>query len=110
MKKHRAILDPDGVYRGHEPFTGKLGPGDAEVPDDCDLEEGRYRWNGKTFLPIASPEPEDMVNELHTLAAIAAGFMAIRDAGTPLPAITDRWLDWYVKTFDAKGVLPNKKD
>lgn len=113
IKKHRAVLDPDGMYRGHEPLPGKaaLNPDDVEVPPDCDLAPGRYRWDGKTFLPVKSPEPEDVVNEHHTLVAVAAGFAAVEKAlpGT-LPEITLRWIDWYEKTVDAKGAGKAEKD
>lgn len=111
-KIHRAKLDPDGIYRGHEPVPGKaaLKPDEVEVPADCDLEPGRYRWDGATFLPVKSPEPEDVVDERHTLAAIAAGFRAIEEKqpGT-LPEKTLRWLKWYGKTVDAKGAPSGKK-
>lgn len=112
MTRRKAILDPDGIYRGHEPAPPGFKPKAGEpppLPEHPDLEEGRYRWDGETFLPVKSPEPEDLVNERHTLVAIAQGFIAIRESGIALPEITNRWLDWYEKTVDGAVARPKPK-
>ena len=92
-EKHRAILDPDGVYQGHEPADA-LGPDDVEVPEDCDLAIGRYRWDGKRFVPIRDAGRHDLLDEPHTLRAVARGFAAI-DKAQPdlLPQETKDWAD-----------------
>lgn len=108
MPKHRAILDPDGVYQGHEEVIGKMASADVEVPPGCDLEAGRYRWQedetGCRFVPIGAAGRTDLVEEPHSLRAIAEGFGAI-EAATPgiLPDRTKRWLAWFEKTIDARG-------
>ena len=107
MVQHRAVLDDDGVYCGHEPVPKryKPKPSDVMVPDDCDLEPGGYRWdgNGKCFVPIKSPEPEDLVREPNTLRAIALGFQSLDQAGVTLHSDTVAWVRWFKKTMDAKG-------
>jgi hypothetical protein len=103
MPRHRAILDPDGVYQGHEPFTGRARAADVMVPPDCDLPAGKYRWDGKTFLPIRDAGRHDLLDEPHTLRSVANGFAAI-DRKWPdlLPAETKAWLAWFKTTIDAK--------
>ena len=104
-KIYRALLDQNGVYQGLELVRGQARATDVIVPGDCDLEPGRYRWDGSTFLPLPKfIEAAELVEEPATLAAIAAGFNAVEEKfpGT-LPAITRRWLDWFKTTVDAKG-------
>lgn len=107
--QHRAILDADGVYLGHEP-----APEDFEfLPDappplspDCDLEPGLYQWNGQTFVPVRPTTPDNLVNERHTLVAIMLGFEDLETAGlVEFNDVTRQWLDWYRQTFDAKGYV-----
>ena len=103
---HIAILDDEGVYKGHKPVPEgyELQEGDVEVPEDCDLGIDKYRWDGKTFQAVPKATPEELVNEQHTLVAIALGFEAIRESGiVELPELTLKWLDWYKTTLDAKG-------
>lgn len=104
---HRAILDPDGIYQGHESVKGDLGPDDVEVPEDCDLAIGMYRWDGGTFLPVRAAGRHDLLDEPHTLRAVALGFAAI-DRAHPdlLPRETKDWLNWFGRTIDA--VIPGK--
>lgn len=108
MGQHRAILDGNGVYQGHEPLPNrrkKLRDDEVGVPADCDLEPGRYCWNGETMVPmVQQDDPEEVINQTHTLLAVACLAKAVRDHGIPLPAITERWLAWYDKTVDGAVV------
>lgn len=105
--KHRAILDPDGVYQGNEPAPKgfEFRPGDPPpLSPDCDLAIGRYQWDGKTFVPIRDAGRHDLLDEPHTLRAVARGFAAINKAQPALlPQETKDWLKWFAKTVDAKG-------
>ncbi|KKK52485.1 hypothetical protein LCGC14_3104440, partial [marine sediment metagenome] len=53
---HFAIIDEDGVLTGFRPAEENeilLDRNDVvEVPEGCDLEPGRYRWDGARFMPI----------------------------------------------------------
>lgn len=104
--QYRAILDPDGVYQGHEPVTEGFEFRRGDPPPllpDCDLVIGRYRWDGKTFLAIRDAGRHDLLGEPHTLRAVARGFAAL-DKAQPglLPQETRDWLKWFAKTVDAK--------
>lgn len=94
----RAIVDANGVLQG----VSEDGNG-PEVPPGFDLQPGKYRWHAdrRQWWPLTQAQftPEDAPDATE---AIAAGFAALRAAGTPLPEITTRWLDWYARTFDAR--------
>ena len=51
-----AILDRDGVIAAFENVSaqrwGAPEAGEVPVPDGCDLEPGRYRWDGTRFSPV----------------------------------------------------------
>lgn len=48
---YRAMLDTDMIFRGITNAPDATGP---EVPEDCDLEPGKYVWdvNGGKFHPV----------------------------------------------------------
>ncbi|HXC41237.1 MAG TPA: hypothetical protein VN667_20055 [Burkholderiales bacterium] len=103
----RARLDGDGVYLGLDVIDpAELQEGDVEVPADCDLAAGKYRWDGKTFLPImsqfagASPPAAAPVSAEVALAGLIA---ALKQAKTPLPAATERWYAAFKNTIDGAG-------
>lgn len=101
-----ALLDEGGVYQGvAEIDAADLKDGDVHLPNGCDLQPGRYRWDavGKTFVPLRNG-PADKVREPDALLAIAAGLDACRSQGIKLPPVTLAWLDWYSKTWDGKSV------
>ena len=95
---YKAVLDANGVLIGYERTSG---PG-VEVPEDCDLIPGKYRWAGAGFVPIMEAFDKNEVSSPSTLAAIAMGLKAVRD-GKPLPGVTLKWLDDFDKTIDAQG-------
>lgn len=103
--QHRAILDPDGVYQGHEPaledFEFRAGDPPPLSPD-CDLAPGRYRWDGQKFLPIGEPTGERILEQPPILRAMALGFAAIDEKDPDLlPPETKEFLRWFKTTLDA---------
>lgn len=105
---HLAMLDDHGILTGFS--EGTPGLDRIEVPDNCDLEVGRYRWNcaAKRFDPLPRLDPwlamPEETPEPDTLRAIARGFMAIRDNGlVALPPETLDWLDRYGRSIDNAG-------
>lgn len=102
-----ALLDDFGVLQGYDHARRSMGApaGSVEVPDDCDLAPGRYRWDQKIGrfhpLPPANSLTPDIAPD--ALRAIWAGFKALHENGTPLPVQTLDWLAAYGKTIDAKG-------
>lgn len=111
---HFAIIDEGGVLTGFRPAEEneiRTERDDVvEVPEDCDLEPGRYRWDGARFMPIILKAPASDEPEPHALRAIAKGFIAIRDQKAnsdiwmvELPAETLEWLSFYERTIDSKG-------
>lgn len=97
-----AILDNDGVlvdYRQCKKAEHKTKKGQVAVPDDCDLQIGRYRWTGEEFLPIH----QQMTGEPSPTAvhAIALGFAELHNKRiVDLPGPTLLWLRDYEKSFD----------
>ena len=83
-----AILDENGILTGYAQVE-QPSVADCVVPDDCDLEPGKYRWNGNTFVPIATARKADP-----TLAAIATALAALRD-GTPIPPAVNEWINTH---------------
>lgn len=97
-----AMLGFGGVYLGTQEIDAdSLEPGHVHLPDGCDLPSGKYRWDAdrKTFVPLESPAAVAL-REPHALNAIAAGFLAMWDAGIPLARVTLGWLDFYVRSID----------
>lgn len=105
--RNYAQLDANGVLTGFvrlgDGAPGADAPDRVEVPLDCDLQPGRYRWNAaeRRFDPI-SMEPAERLQGLDAVRAIALALVAIRD-GKELPQYTLDWLDWYERSFDFKG-------
>lgn len=93
----RAILNESNDLVGIA--TDGNGP---EVPDDCDLKtDGRYRWDGKTFVPKNPATQGTIENEPDALRAIALGFWEINKT-IPLPAYTKQWVKWYANSVDGQ--------
>jgi len=95
-----AVINAAGVLTGFSQSDQSSG---IEVPDDCDLTPGRYRWDDamRAFIPITAQQ-DSIKQEPDAIRAIYLGFSAIRD-GKPLPQATLDWLDWYRNTFDNMG-------
>lgn len=81
----------------------------VQVPDDCDLVPGRYRW-GKSaggheaFYPIIEGAAENVKKEPDAIRAIFKGFRSLQRAGVvAFEAETVEWLAAYAKTIDAQG-------
>jgi hypothetical protein len=50
-----ADIDENGIYQGVKKISEKsLTKKHIQVPEDCDLEPGRYQWNEEqqTFIPL----------------------------------------------------------
>lgn len=117
--RRRAVarLDHRGVLQGcaEQDWDAPVEPFTVALPDGHDMHEkaGRYRWiddpanpMGGAFHPLARPgtperAAETLAERPEILAAIAKGFLAIRD-GRPLPTATLDWLAEFEKSIDAK--------
>jgi hypothetical protein len=104
-----AQLDGEGVLAGFvqiddaAPDAAVPPPNRVEVPMACDLAPGRYRWDGRSFVPLVVDDGERL-QQLNGVKAIALGLMAVRDSGlVALPPYTLEWLGWYAQTFDYGG-------
>lgn len=102
-----AMLDKRGVLTGYESCAGKAWKtrkGQVAVPDGCDLAPGRYRWDGKTFLPLAPDGSQDRLEqEPDAIRAIALGFVKLSET-VELPEATLLWLESYTRTRDGQGI------
>lgn len=93
---YKAIIDRFGILMRYERTNDEGIP----VPEDCDLVPGKYRWDGERFIPIMQAFGKQTIDNPSTVAAIAEGFIAIRDR-KPLPISTLEWLAAYERSFDA---------
>jgi hypothetical protein len=105
---HRARLDADLVYWGVEQVTA-LGPRDIEVPAECDLKPGHYRWNPDAkpepcFDPLKRDQRRDTPEQPLTERALYELLLAMQQAGQPVPPYCQQWACWYEQTMDAKGI------
>lgn len=101
----RAKLDFDQVYWGVEEVA-QLAAGDVQVPADCDLRVGAYRWDAKNarFEPL----PPSQVKKAEGAPSLEQAFAALVDhvkqidtAGTvDLPASVQAWREHYNTTLD----------
>lgn len=101
-----ALLDAAGVLTGFCAVPDEewiTDSGQVAVPDDCDLERGRYAWDGQAFHPIAPRDPVSDQPPVAALRAIWLGFKAVAEAGVTLPPDTLAWMDQFGRTLDAKG-------
>jgi len=87
-----AVLDNQGRLTGFK-AKKKLGPGDVEVPANCDLPtDGTYRWTGTEFMPLGRGYGQ--VRERPPVSEARVLYMLVR-AGANLPAECGLWADWY---------------
>lgn len=47
-----ARLAEDGMLLGFDEAPAEIPEGAVTVPIGCDLQPGKYRWDGTTFVPI----------------------------------------------------------
>lgn len=92
-----ADLDANGVYWGvTEIARADLAPEHVEVPAECDLTPGAYRWSAaaERFEPLgrgqrmAQPGGVSLEDAVHELAQLAG-------ASGPLPPRLAQWVDQY---------------
>lgn len=93
--KYVARLDGAGVLLGFEHIpkaevTEEHGgmPDFVDVPADCDLKPGRYRW-----VPAAEKFDPVPVQKVDSESAIIEGFRYLRDQhGLDIPDVTENWI------------------
>src|SRR5690242_3533708 len=101
-KQWVALLDKQGVLKGFDETGTATG---IPVEPNCDLQPGKYRWEGetRTFVPDMQAFKGRSIVSPDAISAIALALIAIRD-GKPLPDYTLAWLSAWEKSFDAKGL------
>ena len=93
---HRAKLDHDRVYWGVEEVEA-LAPDDVEVPADCDLKPGMYRWDGATFALLAHAQRKSAPEA----PTIEQAFYDLLTTGPEAPRVV-AWRDWMKQTMDER--------
>lgn len=96
----RAKLDHDGIYWGPE-LVDSIGADDVQVPGNCDLRLGAYRWNAdaKTFDAL----PPSQVKKTETAPSIEEAFAELLHMTPNLGPRAQAWLDAFNKSIDAQG-------
>ena len=98
-----ADIDANGYYRGVKAIAAdEKTDAHVEVPADCDLKPGAYRWSelDGAFMPAPPQDPKSPELEIDALSAIAHGFIALGEQGMTLPPATVAWLKFYLTTID----------
>lgn len=96
-KIYRATLDINGVYFGKEQVA-ELMPDDVEVPEDCDLPIGKYKWFADTAQFIPLPKSQHSATPNAPLADRAL-YELIKSINSP-PAYCVEWCLWFEKSID----------
>lgn len=101
-QKKTAVVDAKGVYLGMFDEGAEIPTGALRIPavTECDLEAGRYYWDGKAFQPRSRGAIAAIQDEPNMINAIYDGFVALQRQGFDLPATTREWMDWYATSFD----------
>ena len=96
----RAKLDENNIYYGVEEVE-TLSDIDVEVPHDCDLKPGMYRWDvdGQTFMPLTRGSAKPVQN---MPLAERALYELIKATKNPPPYCVE-WAMYYEKTLDFQG-------
>lgn len=114
-----AILNRDGVLVAYEIVStdrhANPPPGEVAVPEDCDLEPDRYRWDGQRFAPVAMDlfgqngpkSSQAMAEGMAFLVAFVPAVVATMKALDDHPAITlpPVAADWLAE-WDSGGAKP----
>jgi hypothetical protein len=101
-QKQSAAVDTRGVYLGMFDEGAEIPDGALRIPEitECDLEPGRYYWDGKAFQPRARGAIAAMQEEPNMINAIYDGFVALQRQGFDLPASTREWMEFHAGSFD----------
>ena len=97
----RAKLDADCVYWGVEEVS-VLTDGDIEVPADCDLKPGHYKYNRQANWFEALPR-EQKRDTPEVPSFERALFALIKSLPYEPPLHCKEWAAWYEKSFDTLG-------
>jgi len=96
----KAVIDGDGVLID---FSDSDDTNGIDVPDDCDLDIGKYVWDGTSFNPIMSkfnengPAPD-------FFKAVLKSLVVIRDSGCiKFPNDVLAWMYSEEKTLKSLG-------
>lgn len=94
-----ARLGVDNIYLGKQTVTS-VSAGQVQIPDECDLTPGRYRWDdqAKTFVPL-NFAPRDVANMPNVLRALAQTIRSVQ-SGQPLGPEALAFLQWYHNRFE----------
>ena len=83
-KIRAARLDERGVYQGIDELDSTDELTDRHVPEitQCDLAPGKYRWDGKTFVPIFAQQLIDEAGRelLHDIERLAENAVRLAKA------------------------------
>ncbi|HQS59721.1 MAG: hypothetical protein B7Y56_02985 [Gallionellales bacterium 35-53-114] len=93
----KAVLDGNGIYFGKERVT-VLQDGDVEVPEECDLPNGKYKWIAAAGQFQALPKSQQTTTPNAPLADLALYYL-IKSLPDP-PSYCNEWCAWYEKSFD----------
>lgn len=99
-KIFKAILDINGVYFGMEEVV-QLLEGDVEVPENCDLPPGKYKWVPELSQFYAVPKSQHTITPNAPLADRAL-YEVIKSMPNP-PAYCLEWCAWFEKTLDGSN-------
>ena len=95
-----AVIDAAKIYRGMKGANASLPEGWARVDSiiSCDLEPGKYKWNGNAFIPLGHGFGKPQAGRVPDDYAV---FLAIKSMinGEPIPTEVSEWADWYEKTI-----------
>ncbi len=97
-----AILGDGGILVGYERGSDEIPAGASVLVDDeCDLQVGRYYWDGTKFIPLPPAGSANAAKEVNVLRAIFRGFQAIETRfPNTLPKETKEWLEQFSKSID----------
>ncbi len=106
-KMYRAKLDADQIYWGVE-AVDELADGDVAIDPDCDLAQGKYKWNADAhptpcFEPLPKDQRRDTPQQPLADRALYELIVSLDKAGMKLPDYCEEWAMWYEKTLDMRG-------
>lgn len=101
-QKQTAVVDAKNIYLGMFEEGAELPAGALRIPEitECDLEPGRYRWQGDSFVPVRRDAEGRLQESPDMIHAIYDGFGALERQGFDFPPSTKEWMRWYATTFD----------
>lgn len=97
-----AVVDTKSIYLGMYDEGASIPDGARRISEitECDLEPGRYYWNGVTFLPRERGSLAAVREEPNLVAAIYDAFMSMQRQGLDLPQSTREWMAYYASSVD----------